>query len=445
MISNKEICKYQTILYNPKISEEQLVYVERKLNEVLRKDENFKVHILLGKLYLIKNNSSLAKFHFLKAKQLKEQAQSVYHGLFKVNVIEKDYESAKTNLEKFILLDQSGKLNLELYRLLLDRFLGKETGYKIDDVYFYEKLNGQNLLLYLTAVKHILDNQYEEAIELFEKLDLIIKEERLFIDFQYVIKLVNELKIVNMTNALFDEKIIMLKDYIWNEDVEKVKETLNEIFELKLNTRQTKYILHMIPTLLNEDQYDNANSINEYVKKKDSNNEYSRRTAFYKRLIDELYEIYTLDVERKNNFQTLLRKGLDSLNEGNYEQALDYFKTGAYKTNIGIFNYYMGKVWYMLGRYREAKRNLDLYHQTGAYKIYNCKHYLSIITLKFGKKGKSAQLAEDAEYYASLLNKTYKSKLDQFNIKDDKKLDRLFELIDISEEDFDTDKILKKI
>lgn len=180
MTINQEIYLCKKIINNYNISDGQFNFVEQKLKSLLEKEDNYKVYILLGKLYLTRENATLANIYFLKALHLNSEAQSIYYGLFKVSILKKDYKSAKENLEKFISLDKTNKqsnnkLNLDLYRLLIDTILKEQSEYNIDDVYFYEKLAGTNLIFYLNTVKYILDEQYVKAIERINPIRFISK------------------------------------------------------------------------------------------------------------------------------------------------------------------------------------------------------------------------------------------------------------------------------
>ena len=430
---DKEICICKRIISSPNVSDKQIIFVEKKLKKLLEGKENYKIYVLLGKLYLVKQNINLSRQYFLKALQLNNNAQSIYYGLFRINVIEENYKSAKENLEMFIFLNQSGYLNLDIYKLLLDKILEEDSKYNIDDVYFYEKLYGENLNMYLTGVKLILDEEYEKAILILKNLNNKVRENNLFINFDYVIKLINKLIQIKKQEKFCQENE-KLKDYIWKQDIENIDKKVIEVLDMASTDKQIKTILHQIPVLVNNDLYEIALYINETIKNRDINLDYSRMTSFYDRLIKELMYIYNLDDESKSIFQILLRKGLDYCNNGEYKKALDYFLLGISKTNIPLFNYYVGKVYFIIGRYKDSKKALDLYNKVGAYKIYLCKHYLSIINLMYGKKGKALQLSNDAGYFAKLLNKSYVCNLEQSN--EDEKLDRLFELIDIKEDDF---------
>lgn len=138
----------------------------------------------------------------------------VYYGLLRTNILVKDYKSAKENL------------NIE-------------SEYNIDDTFFYEKLKSDNLLLYLNGIKLILENNYSKAIQIFNKLELKVKEEKICISFKYIIELINNLTIKkDLTNEYFNEQIELLKDHTWNNDSEKIENIVNKLLDSKLNKEQ---------------------------------------------------------------------------------------------------------------------------------------------------------------------------------------------------------------
>lgn len=451
MATKSDLLGYKNIINNRNRTEYQVEMAEKQLKELLAVDcYDYKIHVLLGKLYLIKNDILEAKKHFLKAIHLNKQAVSTHYGLFKVNIMEGYYSSAKNNLEKMISLYKNHP-NLELYRLLLDKILGEETEYTIDDTFFYDKLNGYNLILYLNAIKAILDEQYKEAITLLENLNESVIEDQIYINFDYIILLVKELdkrnilaekqkeketKTISSEEKIeFEQKILLLKNAIWNNEHTTMNEIVSVLVASAVTDEQIKILLHQIPKLLNVDAYDIATYLNTEIKKKDKDYHYTRMTAFYERFIKELKTIYDLEGYEKEQFQYFLRKGLDALHEGNGYKALRYFSGGATYTNIPLFYYYMGKTYYLLENYTQARKVLNIYNECGAYKINLCKCYLSIINWRFGKKGKAIQQDKEASYFADLLNKPFMSTKEFLN-NDDDKLDKLFEVIDMTEEDF---------
>lgn len=447
MLTRKEIYKYKNIILNENSIESDLLYVERKLKYALQQDKNNSAILdLLGKLYIVKNNISLAKQYLERAIELKENSPTTYYSLFKVNVILKQYDKAKENLEKFILYNCDKTLNLDLYKLLIDKLLKEETEYNINDVYFYEKLNGNNLSLYLNGIKAILDEDYNKSKKHFNDLDNIVKKQHIRIDFSYVIKLVEELnkrkqdKIDLIKRKNIEEQFQILNteirlniDY---DDEETISNNIDKLLNLDLSENQIKETLQIIPKLLNNDYYTLAININENIKNRDHYSEYSRMTSFYERLINELNEIYLLEGDKKYFFQTTLNKGRECLKQQEYDRAMDYFDLGMEKTNIKLFHYYIGKTLYKLRKFKESRRELLEYSKYGAYKSYVCKLYLSLINFRFGKKGKAFQMDEDARFYAYLLGETYEMNLKQLKSFDDKYLTELFETIDITEEDF---------
>ena len=431
--------KCNDIINKREITEYEYSYCERVLTEALKVEQNAKVYGLLGKLYLYKGQTSKSKYYFNKALEIKENKTS-YYGLLKVNILEQNYLDAHNNLNKY--LKGQVNLNLDLYKLLIDMNLGENNEYQIDDRFFYEKLSGDNLIIYLNAVKSILEKDYSKAKELFTKLEQNVIDQNIFLTFKYIIRLIENLIIKKsyLDNNIFEEKLELLEQYRWNNDSNNIENLINELLSFNLNHEQQLYLLHQIPKLLNIDEYNISIKINNNIKNK--NNKLAREVSFYERLIFELKEIYDLQGEKQEKFHKTFRNGMDKLNNGEFEKALDFFEAGLYKTNINLFNYYCGKANFMLGNFKQARRYFNEYSNGGAYRISYCKHYLSIIDHRFGKKGKAIKLAEDAEYFAGLLNKTYKSKLK----KDlsEKKLDKLFELIDMTEEDFLEEKVLKK-
>lgn len=438
-------CKY--IIAKRELTEKEYEYCERVLNEMLKMDDKeSKVYELLGKLYLHKNYLSKAKESFLKVKELDENNYNIYYGLLRIDILRDDYKNAKENLNKYIEMQNNQSLNLDLYKLLIDRCLKEDNIYNIDDRFFYEKLKGENLIHYLNGIKAILDEDYSSAKQIFSELEKEVTKQKILVTFKFIIKMLENL-IINK-KCLSDEELIndinLLMDYRWNEEHQNIKEFIDEVLSYDLSDEQIINLLHQIPRILDIDEYEASIKICKIIKNKDKFNKFSRMTSFYERLIRELKEIYDLKDEKRKQFQLHLRKGITAFNNKEYTKALDIFEAGLYKTNINLFNYYCGKANFMLEKYKQARNYFNIYSNGGAYRISYCKNYLAIIDKRFGKKGKAIKLAEDAEYFAVLLNQEYENKLSVDN--EDKKLKKLFKLIDMTEEDFldEKNKVLKK-
>lgn len=445
MIDKQLLNKCKNIIARSDMTNEQFNYCNRVLNDLLKIDvNNDSVYVLLGKLFLNRKYIEQSKKYFEKAKEINDNNITVYYGLLRVNILTEDYKNAKNNLNKYIELQKNNNLNLELYKILIDKLLGEDNSYNIDDRFFYEKLNGGNLLLYLNGIKQIIEGKYDDAKNLFNELDSNVKNQKILIDFQYIIELINQLaikkEIINVSE--FDEIFDSIKDNIWNNEYKELKEKISYLLSHKMSVSQTELLLHIIPDLLNIDEYEMSIKITQKTKQNDIQNKFSKINCFYERLIKELNEMYNLEGTDRSDFQYFLRTGIDYFNSKEFYKALDSFSAGLYKTNINIFNYYCGKTNYFIGKYKQARRELMIYNDGGAYKIYQCKHYLSKINFDFGKKVKAYQLSSDAEFFANAMNKYYKSKL---NVKNgDKYLNKLFKLINITEEDFLDEKRLTK-
>lgn len=135
-MNNYTFNKCKDILNKRNITPEEFARCERILTEYLKIDnKDNRIYGLLGKLYLYKENIEKAKHNINIALSLKETSFE-YYTLFRINILEENLQEAKINLNKYIELHNNKNLNLELYKLLIDKCLNEENDYKIDQFFF---------------------------------------------------------------------------------------------------------------------------------------------------------------------------------------------------------------------------------------------------------------------------------------------------------------------
>lgn len=128
MIDKQLLNKCKNIIARSDITNEQFNYCNRVLNDLLKIDvNNDSVYVLLGKLFLNRKYIEQSKKYFEKAKEINDNNITVYYGLLRVNILTEDYKNAKKNLNKYIELQKNNNLNLELYKILIDKLLGEDN------------------------------------------------------------------------------------------------------------------------------------------------------------------------------------------------------------------------------------------------------------------------------------------------------------------------------
>lgn len=128
MIDKQLLNKCKNIIARSDITNEQFNYCNRVLNDLLKIDvNNDSVYVLLGKLFLNRKYIEQSKKYFEKAKEINDNNITVYYGLLRVNILTEDYKNAKNNLNKYIELQKNNNLNLELYKILIDKLLGEDN------------------------------------------------------------------------------------------------------------------------------------------------------------------------------------------------------------------------------------------------------------------------------------------------------------------------------
>ena len=277
------------------------------------------------------------------------------------------------------------------------------------------------------------------------------------LNFSYVIELINDLALKKENdkhNKVNQERIAELKNSIENQDFKRIDLLISELLKENLSNEQIDELLHLIPFLLDINQYKVASNINKEIIKRDKNNIFTRATNFYDKLIKELKEISELDNNKKELYLNCINLGKEQQRQNNFQDALGIFQYGLANTNIQLFAYYdIEEYTDQTARQlteeairEKALNHLSIYDEIGAYKLFNCKHYMSKIliylphyktdktgkSMKYYKRGKAMQFATDAEYFSGLLNENYTTKLMYATAPNDKDLTNLFKTIRIN-------------
>lgn len=402
---------FSKIIGNKKISEQLFNRGYYLLMAIKEEDPRF-YHLGMAKLLLKKEGIQEAKWHLLEALELSPEQPSIYYNLYKVNVLESDYQEAYLNLFRYSqLIGNQGNVSLPLTLLeeLIDldykKELFDESDYTIfkSNYYGIVKVDDPNILDALNEVVNCLNNRnYERAEGTLQELNTYIEKSNFPIEVNTITKLVQEIR-----NKIEEYQIQQLSTNINSLDIVSEKNFEQLLKKLIENGMMTQKVLMLKIEEWIESDLEKAKIALKYLTWSKASPEYS----YIINRISEKEEYLNYSAEKREKYDTLKDNGRRALNEKQYQEAIYYFGLGIQETNNNIFNYYIGKTLYKARKYQEAKPYLLEYIKKGASKTTKALLYLEKISKFSGKTKKGTNYIKLMER----LQETFPSDFKYFN------------------------------
>lgn len=81
-----------------------------------------------------------------------------------------------------------------------------------------------------------------------------------------------------------------------------------------------------------------------------------------------------------------IEKAINCINNEDYKMALNILFAAKHNNQHSIFDYYIGKTYYLMGNYEYSKIYFDKYDKIGGILLLECKIYLLLIILNSNNK-----------------------------------------------------------
>lgn len=333
--------------------------------DTLNKDK-YLTNVLYGKMYIKQEEYEKAKYYLYNALNIDNTKLSAHYALFRLFIYEKDFINAFNFLKSYEALakDKKGEVYLDAYNILLRSILDLNASKRFYDLNIIEKnhinlskIDNEKILKRYKAFTHYLKQyKFEEALKELRICDELCKEENCFYSFKELLILTEYIK----KHALY------CRDYTlqhYNLDRMSYKQLIG-LMRLDIYNFDN---LIIIRRMIKNNELFRAEEI---IKSFDQLDVYNEELRYLKNCLKEKRKIEDDDTI------FFIKSGRKCYQKENYKDALSEYKKGLKKTNNAIFNYYIGKMYYKLGRKKDASRYLKIYAHFGADKLSKCYLYL---------------------------------------------------------------------
>lgn len=406
------------------------IYLLNKLKEA--EIDNQYYDLTMAKILLKFNIIAEAKYFLTNMIDNGYEQASTYYHLYKIDVLEGNFEDAYLDLYQYKEKYKSKKVEISLPLTMLEIILDLErepllyfkTDYQIaltDQLYEYKFLDESALETYHKAIKAFNNREYTKLVVELERLNDIVYNKNMAVNIEKILLLAVKLKekvndVYMQNNSGRDDIINKLIDSS-NTDEEKY---------LMIRRLDIKQQLIIIDKMIKED-LETATKLLEELSHKSVN--YQPQIRYLKNKINEERAYQELGKEQKEAYAKAITKGREQYHDNNLSTAYDYYTYGKYITNHPIFDYYIGKILYKNENKDEAYKYFKNYIENGGEKYLKVLLYLGVIEGS-NKKIKSAKKIRDLQ----------KLIIDTFNIDfEDIKIDRIIKQ-GRNDKDFDVHK-----
>lgn len=392
------------------------IYLLNKLKE--EGIDNQYYDLTMAKILLKFNIIAEAKYFLINMISNGYDQASTYYHLYKIDVLEDNFEDAYLDLFKYKEKYRNKKVEIGLPLTMLEIILDLEkapllyfkTDYQVaitDQLYEYKFLDKNALETYHKAIIAFNNREYNKLVVELESLNDIVNAKNMLVDIEKILLLAIRLKEkVNDTNMQIpNEKNDILSRLTDSSDNKAEK-------NLIIGNLDIKQQLVIIDKMIEEDLEIAIKLLKDLSPK---NPKYEPQILYLKNKINEEKAYQELGKEQKEVYAKAIQKGREYYQANNLPTAYDYYTYGKYITNHPIFDYYIGKILYKNKNQEEASKYFKIYIENGGKKYLETLLYLAAIEVS-NKKIKSAKKIRDLQQLI----------INTFNIDfEDIKIDRL--------------------
>lgn len=373
------------------------IYLLNKLKE--NGIDNQYYDLTMSKILIKFNITNEAKYFLTNMIENGYEQASTYYHLYKIDVLEDNFEDAYLDLFQYKEKHQSKKVEISLPLTMLEIILDLErnpllyfkTDYQIaltDQLYSYKFLGKTALEPYHEVIIALNNREYTKLIIELKKLNDIVNDKNMTVDIEKILLLAIKLK----------EKVNDTYTQITNEKddvLSKLIDSSNNYAEkfLIIRSLDIKQQLIIIDKMIKLD-YETATRLLEEISPKAV--KYQPQILYLKNKINEEKAYQELGNEQKEAYTKAITKGREYYHANNLSTAYNYYTYGKYITNHPIFDYYIGKILFKAQKQDEAYKYFKIYIKNGGEKYLKALLYLAA-TECFHKRIKSAKKIIDLQ------------------------------------------------
>lgn len=344
----------------------------------------------MGELMFRRGELAVARYYFLDQLSADYTAYSAHYNLYKIAVDEGNLGEALMNLDMYKKLVDNKKANVELPYSMLKLYMDLvkddidvlRGNYAIDstDYFATTAIKDEEALDIYHKVIIAFNNRDMKAMKRYlNHLNFVVQRKNLDIDIS---------SLFDITKALDGKlKEVCLRAVKEDPNMEQISILNYSLASVCIynNYIDSKKALNMIDKVINRDPAVASLLLDKVVEHYRDVNDTDIEVDYLRNKIKEEKQYLFLSSSDKNVYDTSIEKARVEYDEKEYDNALNYYQAAALITEHPIFDYYMGKVLYKMGKLDEAYEYMQKYESHGGKKELHSLLYLKVMELKMKK------------------------------------------------------------
>lgn len=360
-----------------------------ELLDSIKDDESLRHYYdnYMGKLLIRRGDLAAARYYFLD--QLSEDctSHSAHYNLYRIAVDEGNFGEALMNLDMYKGLVDSKESNVELPYSMLKLYTdlvenGVEAlkkNYAIGSTDYFATAaitDGEALDIYHRLIIAFNNRNMKAMKRYLNNLKFVVQQKNLDIDTS---------PLIDITKSL-DSKLkgVCLRALKDDPDMEQISILNYSLASVCIynNYIYSKKVLNMVDKVISRDPAVASLLLDKVVENYADVNGTSIEVNYLRNKINEEKHYLFLSPPDKQVYDICIRKGREEYDKKEYDNALNYYQAAALITEHPIFDYYIGKILYKMGKMDKAYEYMQKYEKHGGKKELHSLLYLKVMDFR---------------------------------------------------------------
>lgn len=359
----------------------------------------------MGELMFRRGELAVARYYFLEQLSADYTAYSAHYNLYKIAVDEGNLGEALMNLDMYKGLVDSKESNVELPYSMLKLYtdlvengveaLKKNYAIGSTDYFATTAIKDEEALDIYHRLIIAFNNRNMKAMKRYlNNLEFVVQQKNLDIDTS---------PLIDITKSL-DSKLkgVCLRSLKDDPDMAQISILNYSLASVCIynNYIDSKKALNMVDKVISKDPAVASLLLDKVVENYADVNGTSIEVNYLRNKINEEKHYLFLSPPDKQVYDICIRKGREEYDKREYDNALNYYQAAALITEHPIFDYYIGKILYKMGKMDKAYEYMQKYENHGGKKELHSLLYLKVMDsrmkrfiMAYSRDSKSNKLA----------------------------------------------------